>query len=261
MSAVRITPRAVGAPLVRIDGPEKVTGAAAYAFEQPVERPAYLYPLQATIATGRITSIDTSAATGEPGVLAVLTPNNAPRLAATDDAELAILQSEEVAFRGQLVGGVVAETPEIARQAASLVRLDYEARAHDVELRSHRDDLYAPQIVNGFFETDTVQGDVDAALASAAVRLDATYSTPHEHHNPMEPHSTIAIWTDDGLTLYLSSQGVHRIRGDVAGVFGLEPRRVRVVSPHVGGGFGSKHVPTRTSSSPRWPPSSSRAGR
>ncbi len=181
-----------------------------------------------------------SALEGYHRELAVLTHHNAPRLAATDDAELAILQSEEVAFRGQLVGGVVAETSEIARHAASLVRLDYQQRAHDLELRADRDDLYAPQIVNGFFETDTVHGDIDAALATAAVTLDATYTTPHEHHNPMEPHATIAIWTDDGLTLYLSSQGVHRIRGDVAGVLGLELQRVRVISPHVGGGFGSK---------------------
>jgi len=181
-----------------------------------------------------------SALEGYHRELAVLTHHHAPRLAATDDAELAILQSEEVAFRGQLVGGVVAETSEIARHAASLVRLDYQQRAHDLELRADRDDLYAPQIVNGFFETDTVHGDIDAALATAAVTLDATYTTPHEHHNPMEPHATIAIWTDDGLTLYLSSQGVHRIRGDVAGVLGLELQRVRVISPHVGGGFGSK---------------------
>jgi xanthine dehydrogenase YagR molybdenum-binding subunit len=240
MSAVRISPRAIGAPVDRLDGREKVKGTARYAFEWPVERPAYLYPLQATIATGRITSIDTGAATAEPGVLGVLTHENAPRLAATGDAELAILQTDQVAFRGQLVGGVIADTSETARHAASLVRLDYQQRAHDTALRADRGDLYAPQIVNGFYETDTVQGDVDAALASAAVRLDATYTTPHEHHNPMEPHSTIAIWTDDGLTLYLSSQGVHRIRGDVAAAFGLESRRVRVISPNVGGGFGSK---------------------
>jgi xanthine dehydrogenase YagR molybdenum-binding subunit len=243
MSAVRITPRAVGAPVDRLDGPAKVTGTATYAFEQPVDRPAYLYPLQATIATGRITSIDTSAAAAEPGVLAVLTHHNAPRLAATDDAELAILQSDQIAFRGQFVGGVVAETSEIARHAASLVRLNYQQRAHDVQLRADRDDLYTPKARRPDFPMDTALGDVDAALAMAAVRLDETYTTPMYHHNPMEPHTTVAIWTDDGLTLYCSTQGVHRIRAIIAQLFGLDPRQVRVISPHVGGGFGSKVRP------------------
>jgi xanthine dehydrogenase YagR molybdenum-binding subunit len=233
-------PRAVGAPVDRIDGPEKVKGAARYAFEQPVDRPAYLYPLQATIAAGRITGVDAGAAAAVPGVLAVLTHHNAPKLASADDGELAILQSDEVAFRGQFVGGVIAETPEVARYAAGLVRLDYQRRAHDVELRPDRDDLYAPEMVNAGFATDTAHGDVDAALASAAVRLDETYTTPTEHNNPMEPHATVAIWADGGITLYVGSQGVHRIRGDVARALGLDPWRVRVISPHVGGGFGSK---------------------
>jgi xanthine dehydrogenase YagR molybdenum-binding subunit len=240
MSAVRVPTRAIGAPVDRIDGPEKVKGAARYAFEQPVDRPAYLYPLQATIAAGRITGVDAGAAAAVPGVLAVLTHHNAPKLASTGDGELAILQSDQVAYRGQLVGGVVADTPEVACHAASLVRLDYQQRAHDVQLRPDRDDLYAPETVNAGFATDTAHGDVDAALASAAVRLDETYTTPTEHNNPMEPHATIAIWADGGLTLYVGSQGVHRVRGDVARALGLDPRRVRVISPHVGGGFGSK---------------------
>jgi xanthine dehydrogenase YagR molybdenum-binding subunit len=238
-----VTTRAVGAPVNRIDGPDKVKGAATYAFEWRVERPAYLYPLQASIATGRLTGIDAAMAAAEPGVLAVLTHQNAPRLASTDDAELAILQSDRVAYRGQLVGGVIAETSEIARHAAGLVRLDYEESAHDVELRADRDDLHTPKDRLPGFPMDTAMGDVDAALASAAVTLDATYTTPMLHHNPMEPHTTIAIWTGDGLTLYLSSQGVHRIRGIIAALFGLDPRRVRVISPHVGGAFGSKLRP------------------
>ena len=232
--------RAIGTALDRIDGPEKVQGTAAYAFEQPVDHPAYLHPVQSTIATGRITGIDTGAASTLPGVLAVLTHENAPRLASTDDAELAILQSDRIAFRGQFVGGVIAETPEIARHAANLVRLDYAQRPHDTALRADRPDLYAPAQINGYFPTDTGQGDVDAALATAAVTLDATYTTAMYHNNPMEPHATIAIWTADGLTLYVATQGVHSIRTTIAHSFGLDPDRVRVISPHVGGGFGSK---------------------
>jgi xanthine dehydrogenase YagR molybdenum-binding subunit len=240
MSAVRVPARVVGVPIDRLDGPAKVQGAATYAFEWPVERPAYLYPVQATIATGRITGIDVAAATAEPGVLAVLTHHNAPRLASTDVAELAILQSDQVAYHGQPIGGVIAETSETARHAAGLVRLDYQERAHDVRLRADRDDLYTPNDRLPDFPMDATLGDVEAGLASAEVTVDATYTTPMYHHNPMEPHTTIAIWTDDELTLYLSSQGVHRIRATVAHLFGLDPQRVRVISPHVGGGFGSK---------------------
>ena len=242
MSTVTTT-RAIGAPLDRIDGPLKVRGAARYAYEQPVDRPAYLYPLEATIAAGRITGVDTSAVTAVPGVLAVLTHENAPELASTDDAELAILQSDEVAYRGQLVGGVVAETSEVARHAASLIQMDYEARAHDVGLRADRGDLYAPERLNVGFPTDSAEGDVEAALASAAFAHDATYTTPMQHNNPMEPHTTIAIWADDGLTVYCATQGVHRDREILASVFGIAPHRVRVISPHVGGGFGSKIAP------------------
>jgi xanthine dehydrogenase YagR molybdenum-binding subunit len=240
MSAVTIPARAVGTPVDRLDGPAKVTGTARYAFEQPADRPVYLYPVQATIATGRITDVDISAAAAEPGVLTVFTYHNAPKLASTENAELAILQSGQVAFRGQFVGGVVADTLETARHAASLVQLDYQERVHDVVLRPDREDLYAPALVNAGFETDTAQGDVDAALASSVVTVDATYTTPMQHNNPMEPHATIATWTDHGLTLYISTQGVHTLRSQVAAVLGLGPEQVRVISPHVGGGFGSK---------------------
>jgi xanthine dehydrogenase YagR molybdenum-binding subunit len=243
MSAVRATPRAVGAPLDRIDGSQKVRGAATYAGEWPVDRPAYVSPLQASIAAGRVTGVDAAAATAEPGVLAVLTHRNAPRLASTEDPELAILQSDRVAFRGQIVGAVVAETLEIARHAAGLVRLDYAARPHDVELRADRDDLYAPERLNAGLPTETARGDVDAALARAAARLDATYTTGLYQCNPMEPHTTIAIWDGDGLTLYVSTQGAHGMREAVAVAFGLDPERVRVISPHTGGGFGSKAFP------------------
>jgi xanthine dehydrogenase YagR molybdenum-binding subunit len=120
------TSHAIGMPLDRVDGPVKVTGAARYAFEAPVDRPVYLYPLQAEIAAGRITGVDASAARAEPGVLAVLTHENVPPLAWASDPEIAVLYSDQVAFRGQLVGAVVAETSEIARHAAGLVMLDYQ---------------------------------------------------------------------------------------------------------------------------------------
>jgi xanthine dehydrogenase YagR molybdenum-binding subunit len=238
MSTVRT--RAAGAPLDRVDGLEKVTGTAAYAFEQATGPPAYLYPLEATIAAGRITGIDTSAATAEPGVLAVLTFENAPKLASADDAELAILQSGQVAFRGQFIGGIIAETSEIACHAASRVRFDYEERECELEMRADRTALYAPERVNAGFAADTIVGDVDAALTAAAVTLDATYTTPMEYASPMEPHATIATWTGDGLTMCCGTQGAHPLRATVAAVFGLDPQQVHVISPCVGGGFGAK---------------------
>lgn len=244
-----LQPRAVGTPLRRLDGVEKVTGRAPYAYEQPVPRPLYAYPLQAAIVRGRIAGVDPAPAEAVDGVTAVLTHLNAARLADTGDAELAVLQSDEVHFRGQLIGAVLAETPEAARHAASLVDIAYEVWDHDTELRPDRDDLYTPEQVNPTFPADTDEGDVDAAMASAAFAVDRTYRTPMEHNNPMEPHASIALWESvegDGaarLTMYDSTQGAHTVRTTLAPVFGIPADRVRVIAPHVGGGFGSKGMP------------------
>src|SRR5947209_1877477 len=205
--------RAIGVPLNRIDGAQKVTGAARYAYEYPVEGVTYVFPVQSTIAKGRVVSIDARAAQALPGVVTVLSHENAPRLAPVDDAELAVFQSDAIAYYGQFVAAVVAETFEIARQAASLVAVHYEEQPHDVELRADRGDLYKPQsIILGRAQTDTESGDVEAALTSAAVSLDHTYTTPAEHNNPLEPHATTAIWSDEEVTLYDSNQGSHATR-------------------------------------------------
>ncbi|MEV4113260.1 xanthine dehydrogenase family protein molybdopterin-binding subunit [Nonomuraea sp. NPDC049695] len=247
------TTGAVGASLDRVDGPLKVRGAATYAGEWPVESPAYLYPLQAEIAAGRVAGIDADAAAAEPGVLCVITHLNAPKLDWPGDPEVAVLQSDEVAFRGQFIGAVVAESLEIARYAASLVRVNYEQRPHDAELRADRDDLHKPQHAAVFGSlpgdlqdgspADSAMGDVEAALGTAAFTLDATYTTPINHHNPMEPHTVITTWTDDELTVRCSSQGVHWVSQLLARAFGVGQERIRVISPHVGGGFGSKAYP------------------
>jgi xanthine dehydrogenase YagR molybdenum-binding subunit len=175
-------------------------------------------------------------------VLAVMWQDNTPRLA-TDDAELALFQSRTVSYRGQIVAAVVAETLEIARAAQRLVRVRYAAEPHDVRLRADDPSLYRPGKVNPDFPADTEEGDVDAAFATAQVRLDATYTTPACHNNAMEPHATLATWRDGGLTLYDSTQGASAARDVVAAAFALEPEQVRVVAPHVGGGFGSKGTP------------------
>ncbi|HZC27808.1 MAG TPA: xanthine dehydrogenase family protein molybdopterin-binding subunit, partial [Actinopolymorphaceae bacterium] len=238
-----LRPHEMGRQVARADGIVKVTGMAPYAYEQEIDNPLYLYPVQATIARGRITAIDTTAAEAADGVAFVLTHENAPRLASDADLEYWVLQSGDVAYRGQFVGAVIAESLETARHAASLVHVDYAAEPHDVVLRADRDDLYAPDHVNPWYPTDSEAGDADAVLADAAVIVDQTYTTPTEHHNPMEPHTTVAVWDDDGLTMYDSSQGVHWAKDAMVPVFGLDADALRIISPYVGGGFGSKGMP------------------
>jgi xanthine dehydrogenase YagR molybdenum-binding subunit len=227
-----LRPRAIGQSPVRRDGERKVRGTATYAYETPVEHPAYCHPVQATIARGRVTAVDATEAEALAGVLAVVTVFTAERLANTDDRELAVLQTDEIAFRGQLVGVVIAETSEVARQAAELVRVSYAEQPHDTALSADRDDLYKPDKVNPSFPTDTDEGDVDAAMASAEATVDQTYTTAMYHNNPLEPHATTAIWdpaAEVPLTLWDSTQGVHPARSTVAKVFGLDNEQVRVV--------------------------------
>ncbi|MEH3139266.1 MAG: xanthine dehydrogenase family protein molybdopterin-binding subunit [Mycobacterium kyogaense] len=242
-----LNPQSIGAPVARRDGPAKVTGTAPYAFEHHIEGPAYLHPIQATIARGRVTAMDAGAARAVDGVLDVLTVFDAPALADTSDGELAILQDAQVHFRGQIIGGVVAESAEIAREAAALVVTEYAAAPHDAQLRVDHPGLYTPESVNPSYPPDSDDGDVDAAMATAACTVDQIYETPIEHNNPMEPHACIAQWTaGDGepqVTLYDSTQGVHVVRKTLAPIFGLEVDQLRVIAPYVGGGFGSKGAP------------------
>ncbi|QHE69506.1 xanthine dehydrogenase family protein molybdopterin-binding subunit [Rhodococcus sp. WAY2] len=242
-----LEPRVVGTPTERLDGHDKVTGAARYAFEHAVPNPTYLHPVLSSIARGKVTAMDAGDAQAVDGVVTILTVFDAPRLSDTSDGELAILQDPEVHFRGQFLGAVVAESPEAARQAADLIRVEYDVRDHDTDFRADRSDFYAPETVNGGFPTDTRSGDVEAALTAAPRTVDQVYSTAMEHNNPMEPHTTIAQWRPGGpgpvLTLHDSTQGVHSVRKTLAPVFGLEPEDIRVIAPHVGGGFGSKGLP------------------
>ncbi|ACU71650.1 aldehyde oxidase and xanthine dehydrogenase molybdopterin binding [Catenulispora acidiphila DSM 44928] len=237
---------AIGRDLPRRDGSAKVMGTATYAYETPLDDAVYLHLIQATIARGRVTEWDTAAAEALDGVVAVLTPRNAERLASTEDRELAVLQDEEIHFRGQVIAAVVADSSEVARQAAAVVRVGYAQVAHDAELRADDDNLYAPEKVNAGFPTDTAEGDVEAAMAAAEVTVEETYTTAMYHNNPMEPHATAALWDPAGegfLTLWDSTQGVHPTRSKVASVFGLDKAQIRVVCPYVGGGFGSKGQP------------------
>lgn len=242
-----ITPRAVGHHHDRVDGVAKVTGRATYAVEHAasLDDPLHAWLVQSTVARGTVTAIATDRALAHPGVSAVVDHTSAPRLAQTDNGELAILQDAEVHFRGQVVAIVLAETSEAAREGAALVDVTYDERPFEAELTKDNA-TYRPDSVNPDMDTDTEEGDVDAALAAADVVLEQTYRTPYEHNNPMEPHALVAQWDGSVLTLHDSTQGVHGVVQALGPMLGLEPEQLRVRAPYVGGGFGSKgeaHAP------------------
>ncbi|HEX6457349.1 MAG TPA: xanthine dehydrogenase family protein molybdopterin-binding subunit [Thermoleophilaceae bacterium] len=243
MTATDTLTQAIGTPRSRIEGREKVTGEARYAYEYQADNVAYAEPVQAWIARGEIRSLDATETLAHAGVIAVIWNDNVPKLADDADGELALFQSRRVAYRGQYVAAVVAETPESAREGARLLRIEYDDEPHDVILREDHPKLYTPEKVNPSFPAELEKGDVDGALASASASVDVTYRTPAFHNNPMEPHATMALWQGGDLLLYDSNQGAPAHRDAIAKVFDLPTERVRVISPHVGGGFGSKGTP------------------
>jgi xanthine dehydrogenase YagR molybdenum-binding subunit len=237
----------VGSPHPRVDGPEKVTGEATYTMDQHTADPLHAWLVQSTVARGRITRVHPEAALGHDGVVAVLDHTNAPRLADTEDRELAVLQDDAVRFRGQVVACVLAETPEAARRGAELVRVEYDEQPADVVL-SEATATSGPDDLD--ISPDVEQGDVQAALAAAAHVVDETYRTPFEHNNPMEPHATVAHWHGEPsseashvVTVCTSTQSVHGVARSLSRVLGVDAGRIRVIGTYVGGGFGSKGLP------------------
>ncbi|SCX37719.1 xanthine dehydrogenase YagR molybdenum-binding subunit [Klenkia marina] len=234
------TERAVGSDVRRLEGPDKVRGRAPYAYEHELGAQAVFVALvQSTVARGRITAIDSAAATAVPGVLAVLTHEDAPRLGDVVE-ELRVLQGPQVQYVGEPVAAVVAETSEVARDAAARVQVTYESGAPDVVLTADRTDLYAPEQLMAGFETDSVIGDVDTALAAAPVSVDVTYTTPVQHNNPIEMHATVARWDGDVLRMWDANQGPHNLVPVITEAFGITADQLHITSPHVGGAFGSK---------------------
>jgi xanthine dehydrogenase YagR molybdenum-binding subunit len=233
----------VGQPVERIEGAAKVCGLARYAAEFPLEGLAYGWPVQATVGKGRVIAVRTEDALAMPGVLAVLTHANTPALSSDSEAELQVLRDDVVHYRGQVVALVVATSLETARAAADALQIEYATEPHDVELSRHHPALYKPNYVNPRMPTDTAVGDVAAGLAGAAVVIDHVYRTPAEHNNPMEPHASTAVWADGRLTVHDSTQGAASAKDILADLFEVSPDSVRVISEHVGGGFGSKGTP------------------
>ncbi|OEJ50220.1 xanthine dehydrogenase [Streptomyces agglomeratus] len=233
----------LGTPAVRSEARDKVTGAARYAAEHSPPGCAYASPVPATVARGRVTAVHADEVLARPGVLAVLSHENAPRLKEPDDPILAVLQNARVPHRGWYVALVVADTPEAAAEAAEALRIEYAAEEHDVRLTPAHPGLYTPDEANSGVPAVRERGDFDAAYPAAAVRVDATYTMSALHNHPMEPHASTARWDDGHLTVHDSSQGSTKVRDALAQVFGLEQRQITVVSEHVGGGFGSKGTP------------------
>ncbi|MEU1127202.1 xanthine dehydrogenase family protein molybdopterin-binding subunit [Streptomyces sp. NPDC005899] len=236
-------PQPLGAPVVRREGRDKVTGAARYAAEHTPPGRLYGWIVTATVPKGRVTAVRTADALVLPGVHTVLTPDNAPRLGQADDPVLAVLQDHRVPHRGWPVALVLAETLEAAREGADAVRVEYESDGHDVVLTGDHPGLYVPELANGGNAAVRERGDFDGAFAASPVRIDATYTLGGLHNHPMEPHASTATWADGHLTVHDSSQGSTTVRDTLAQAFELDPDRITVVSEHVGGGFGSKGTP------------------
>ncbi|MBQ1095169.1 xanthine dehydrogenase family protein molybdopterin-binding subunit [Streptomyces sp. b94] len=237
------TETVLGAPVERREGREKVTGTARYAAEYDWPGRAQAWPVPAAVARGRVTGVDPAPALAMPGVLAVLTHENAPRLGEPDDSTLALLQSPHVPHRGWFVGLVVAETLEAARAGAAAVRVTYEAEGHDVTLTAAHPEAYVPESANGGFPAVTEHGDPEGAFASSATRVDVEYRIPPLHNHPMEPHTSTARWDGERLTVHSSSQGTSAVRTELARLFEVPEDRITVLAEHVGGGFGSKGTP------------------
>ena len=244
----------IGTSTSRVDGYLKVTGTAQYAGEFHAADLAYGSVVSSTIAKGRITRIDASRALAVEGVIDVLTHENRPKMGDTDEAyndEVAPggspfrpLYDDRIKFNGQPIALVVAETAEIAQFAASLVWVEYDKESHVTDVYRQRDAAVPTKAstdpIEAMFTPPKARGAPDQALAAAAVRHEAEYRVPIEHHNPMELFASTVIFEGDGkLTVYDKTQGVQNVQMYLCGVFGMKPEDVRVMSPFMGGGFGS----------------------
>jgi xanthine dehydrogenase YagR molybdenum-binding subunit len=235
----------IGQPLTRRDGILKVTGAARYAADH--HPPAMLYAVLAvsSIARGRVASLDVQAAKAHPGVVDVMTPANRPALAQDPDEKtnpfmfrLDLLQNDRVRYANQPIAVVIAETLEAATEGAALLSPRYEDEPPRIGLDSA--ESFVPPALGFGSPTEARKGDMEAGIAAASKRIEATYETSPQYHNPMEPHAIVAAWDGDALSIDTPSQGLAMAQGRLAGLFGISPDKIRIRSPFLGGGFGCK---------------------
>ena len=230
----------IGKPADRIDGPFKTTGTAPYAYERHdnIANPACGYVVGSAIAKGRIASMDLTAAKTASGVLAIVTADNAGKLAKGNFNFATLLGGPEIEHYHQAIALVVAETFEQARAAAQLVRVDYVKAEGAFDLAAVKESGKPARITGG--PADTAVGDFAGAFAAAPVQLDATYTTPDHAHAMMEPHASMAAWDGDKLIVWTSNQMIDWSVGELAKTLGMPKDKVRLISPFIGGGFGGK---------------------
>jgi xanthine dehydrogenase YagR molybdenum-binding subunit len=245
-------PRYIGKEMSRVDGVAKVTGKAKYAAEFQVPNLAYGFIVLSTVTKGTITAIDTREAETSPGVVRVFTHLNAPKLGAGSteeapprgnqeekDKSFRALQSARIFFNRQPVALVVAETYEQARHASRLVKVSYDTEKHMTDTEAVRESARAPRQA----PPPKRRGNPEEAMKSAPVKIEAEYRIPIEHHNPMEPHAAIAVWQGDKLTIFDKTQEVYNVREHLASRLGVPEENITVISPFVGGAFGSSLRP------------------
>ncbi len=238
----------IGQPMTRREGVLKVTGAATFAADNHPPGMLYAVIATATVARGRLVSLDEAAARAHPGVVEVMTGANRPALATDPDAKtnpfmfrLDLLQSDRVRYAGQPVAVVIAESLEAATEGALLLRPAFEAEVARVTLDDA--ESFEPETVGAGNPARAETGDVEAALAGAELAVEATYETPPQYHNAMEPHGVVAHWDGDRLQLDMPTQALAMAQQRLAGLFGIAPTDIHIRSPYLGGGFGSKGFP------------------
>jgi xanthine dehydrogenase YagR molybdenum-binding subunit len=235
----------IGQSHTRREGVLKVTGAAHYAADRHPKGLLHAVMAVSAIANGRVTALDVAAAKAHPGVVAVMTPDDRPALARDPDDKtnpfafrLDVLQNNTVRYAGQPIAVVIAETLEAAQEGAHLLRPRYASESPRVSL--DQNEVFAPPVVGPGMPAQAAIGDVEAGLAQAACRIDETYETPAQYHNPLEPHAIVAHWDGDRLSVDTPTQGFELTKGRIAELFGIPAEGIHIRSPYLGGGFGSK---------------------
>src|ERR1700682_5813508 len=230
----------IGQPLTRRDGVLKVKGEARYAADNHPPGMLHAVLTVSTIARGRVSFLDVQAAKSHPGVVEVMTPANRPPLAEDPDAKtnpfmfrMELLQNDNVRYANQPIAVVIAETLEAATEGAALLSPQYDVLPARVGLDAG--ESFVPPAVGVGNPSEMRRGDVEAGLKAASRRIDATYETPTQYHNAMEPHAIVAAWDGDTLSIDTPSQGLAMAQGRIAGLFGIQPANIHIRSPFLGG--------------------------